>query len=1172
MIPMERFRLRILHISDLHERGAVERQPARREMVLGNAWKANIRDLLAEGPIDLVCFTGDIAYSGHPLEYDGATAFLGDLRKMLSLGQDRLFLVPGNHDIDRDLARDAWTALREQVRPDEGAHISDWMAGGQPLRGIDDRFREAILDRQAAYRAWLKSAGREALLPEHSAHGRLGYRASLRLPRLPFDLHVIGLDSAWLAGDEKDAGRLRLTDDQILRLATDERGKPLIGFRLALVHHPLSDLADGAEGKRLLADRVDLLLRGHLHDVAVETVADPDRELRQLAAGCLYEHHRYPNACHLLTVDLDGNGKVLEYRLRFRGWSQRGHWFDDGGLYREAPQGRLRWLVQSEPTSPGPGFPEYAVFVGREAEVADLEASLLPKDNVDPGREPPRYVLQGMPGVGKSFLVDRFSLHHRETFAGGCVRITLAPEERRDLDALREIVAHQLNLTKDGSASWELINDHLMRRPTLVHIENADGPASAEVAVQLARTLSRVPVVITGRYRGLGGSAGWRCRTVDPFDAVTARQQLEGEYRPPINDSEAVEFDRLVRELGGLPLAVHLAAGYLQLDQSPRDFLALLRQEGFRVEPSDPADPLLQRDRERAILESTFNLSLCLLGRISRIDGEASVRGYCCLGFAPRSGFGRSLGTALSGLPEEQYAALLLRARQLSIVEPVRDDRFREARWRIHPLLAEVLRSKAERAAVQSRVTEWFVTRFPLRPGNPEGQRQNHLDIEGEFDALVSWLGTVDMQAAATILEAGSGYASVNGPFRDWAGFCERVLASSPAPEIRREALLLLSGVARQAGLFERAREAAEECAVLSREANDHVMSADARLSQAHASSVSGRPAEALALIAKDALPALTDVEDIWKRVRAVSYVAHLHAEAGDYHKALAIWQKEVLPALEHKRSAIPRAITLGQVANVLTRLGQHDRALGILQKEVLPVLERAGQPREYGVALDAVAVIQSRRGQYDQALSIWRGQVIPTFDRIGNVSDRAVMQGKVAEVLALQGKNDEALRLLRDEILPAFTSMNNLHGRGVTLNQIATILADQGALDEAISIRLDEVLPLVEKLGERREIAITRYSTAQELLQRHRPEDRTLARRFLTEAFNEAKAMGLPEAEAIHRRLIKEGFVVAGKTGVRRDQPPGSVVDGRGPRTPGRNDPCHCGSGRKFKKCHGKQ
>jgi hypothetical protein len=106
-------------------------------------------------------------------------------------------------------------------------------------------------------------------------------------------------------------------------------------------------MADGAQCRRLLKHHVDLVLRGHLHDEELETWNDPDRSVRQLAAGCLYEGWRgdqWPNACHVIT--LEGQGRPSEAEVRFRGWSPRGgHWHDDNGLYQEVKTGRLKWKL-----------------------------------------------------------------------------------------------------------------------------------------------------------------------------------------------------------------------------------------------------------------------------------------------------------------------------------------------------------------------------------------------------------------------------------------------------------------------------------------------------------------------------------------------------------------------------------------------------------------------------------------------------------------------------------------------------------------------------------------------------------------------------------------------------------------------------------------------------------
>lgn len=347
---MARYRLRILHISDLHLKGGAEREAWRRVRVLGDrAWADNLTAIADEGPIDLVCFTGDVAFSGKADQYGQAADFFGAILARFGLDWERFFVVPGNHDVDRDIEKPAWKRLRGSLIKTYPETVSSWIRGENPP-GFRKTDREALLSRQACYREWLKSVERAVLLPDGKLHPTLGYRVGWRPDDWPFEIHIIGLDSAWLAGDDDDAGKLRLTDGQVGAMTTEPTGNSLAGFRIALVHHPLDDLADGAECRRLLADRVDLLLRGHLHEPEPSLWADPDRELRQIAAGCLYEYDKYPNACHVLDIELNEMGRPLRYNFRFRGWSSRGgFWFDDPSLYKEATGGRLTVRLVPEP-------------------------------------------------------------------------------------------------------------------------------------------------------------------------------------------------------------------------------------------------------------------------------------------------------------------------------------------------------------------------------------------------------------------------------------------------------------------------------------------------------------------------------------------------------------------------------------------------------------------------------------------------------------------------------------------------------------------------------------------------------------------------------------------------------------------------------------------------------
>jgi hypothetical protein len=186
--------------------------------------------------------------------------------------------------------------------------------------------------------------GRADLLPNRSPHGTLGYRARLDLPRLPFSVHIIGFDSAWLCGGDDDAEHLWLTHDQLGRLCSTPTGERLDGFRIGLVHHPLSYFADEQDARAMLLDGIDLLLRGHVHAERFEGFVEPDGTLQILAAGCLYEsdqRDRWPNACHLVDVTLDSIGRPLSYDVRFRSWSKNGFWHDDSSLYRGTENGRL---------------------------------------------------------------------------------------------------------------------------------------------------------------------------------------------------------------------------------------------------------------------------------------------------------------------------------------------------------------------------------------------------------------------------------------------------------------------------------------------------------------------------------------------------------------------------------------------------------------------------------------------------------------------------------------------------------------------------------------------------------------------------------------------------------------------------------------------------------------
>ena len=96
--------LQILHISDLHINDTKE-QKFDRSVVLEPLIERIKQDHGNNFHPEIIVVTGDIAFKGIKAEYDLAKVFFDDLLAALDLKSDRLFLVPGNHDVNRDKYR-----------------------------------------------------------------------------------------------------------------------------------------------------------------------------------------------------------------------------------------------------------------------------------------------------------------------------------------------------------------------------------------------------------------------------------------------------------------------------------------------------------------------------------------------------------------------------------------------------------------------------------------------------------------------------------------------------------------------------------------------------------------------------------------------------------------------------------------------------------------------------------------------------------------------------------------------------------------------------------------------------------------------------------------------------------------------------------------------------------
>jgi predicted phosphodiesterase len=305
--------LRWLHISDFHLREAV---PYDRDVVL-KALLTSIPSLVARyGKLDLVFATGDIAYSGLRGEYNHASLFFESLLDAVELTRERLFVIPGNHDVDRRAGKGLARTMATREEADE------YFAAPEDLLHVSLR--------QTEFSKWfdtffdgVRTFPRDTTCAPPDTIAVNGVSTS-----------VLRINSATFAYDEHDHGKL-LIGRPCLDRQLEQLQKPKRDLTVALMHHPLSWLSslEATNIRTALRASADIILSGHLHENQAEHVATTTDNVLLLAAGATYQSRRYPNTALICTYDA---GAVTVAPIIYSD-SPREAWIPDASLFANEP-------------------------------------------------------------------------------------------------------------------------------------------------------------------------------------------------------------------------------------------------------------------------------------------------------------------------------------------------------------------------------------------------------------------------------------------------------------------------------------------------------------------------------------------------------------------------------------------------------------------------------------------------------------------------------------------------------------------------------------------------------------------------------------------------------------------------------------------------------------------
>jgi predicted MPP superfamily phosphohydrolase len=252
-----------IHLSDIHFGHGDAEYGCDQQLVL----QALHDDLVEQGrrhPPSAIFVTGDIAFSGKSEQYERALAWLSSVGLAIGLEAQNIFVVPGNHDVNREVDR-----IKDIKRL---LHLV--RNGQESLDGAlaDPTDRDRFAKRMAPYLEFAACLAPACLQrPSTAPMSRLFW--CHRIAHGHLSLRLLGLNTALLAADNDDHSHLRVGKSQYAAALIEPPVAPG-EVVIVLSHHPLTGgwMADEQETEGWLRKHAQIHLSGHVHEPMSEEV------------------------------------------------------------------------------------------------------------------------------------------------------------------------------------------------------------------------------------------------------------------------------------------------------------------------------------------------------------------------------------------------------------------------------------------------------------------------------------------------------------------------------------------------------------------------------------------------------------------------------------------------------------------------------------------------------------------------------------------------------------------------------------------------------------------------------------------------------------------------------------------------------------------------------------
>lgn len=315
--------INILHLSDIHfgmekvDNKITSSDVEKRNLILSKI-SSNILELGEFWKPDIIAISGDIGWKASVKDYNLATNWINELLGSLKLKSEDIILCPGNHDINRKIAK-TLTLFKD-------SKIADEMLSNEMVNHFCVPFMN-YTDFCMNNNFVPFTNGRTLNNSNDVSRYLFGYR-------IYKNICFIGLNSAWCCRGDSDSGNLWLGLPNLINIESLLKKESLsYEFIIALFHHPkifLNRLDSNVDESRMPAyDKViniaDVILNGHIH-AKIRNASNEQNKAFVFTSGATFQPSNYTNEfqiIHLSEKEHSYSTMVFSWKAEDEKWEYK---------------------------------------------------------------------------------------------------------------------------------------------------------------------------------------------------------------------------------------------------------------------------------------------------------------------------------------------------------------------------------------------------------------------------------------------------------------------------------------------------------------------------------------------------------------------------------------------------------------------------------------------------------------------------------------------------------------------------------------------------------------------------------------------------------------------------------------------------------------------------------